>query len=274
LLCSAPFNIPNYNAQWYYVDGNVSCPSGSSTAGWSPLAGANTLNYAPESFAGSRTFACFITPVALNVPASWASGCVTYTYFNFNAQAIVGNPNVTPFSNFTYAVNPVAGNSYTWDVTNGAIINGQNTNAIEVIWGQNGPYQISLTESNGICESTSVLLVSDANCTLSVNVFAANGNTFCSGAEAQLQTTTDATSPTYQWYFNGQEIPSSNVSSLTISEPGTYQVMIIQDACSSVSQTLSMTEYPAANTPIIEVSTSGAGCLTSGAQLSLNTAEY
>jgi hypothetical protein len=274
LLCSAPFNIPNYNAQWYYVDGNVSCPSGSSTAGWSPLSGANTLNYAPESFAGSRTFACFITPVALNVPASWASGCVTYTFFNFNAQAIVGNPNVTPFSNFTYAVNPVAGNSYNWNVTNGAIISGQGTNAIEVIWGQNGPYQISLTESNGICESTSVLLISDANCTLSVNVFAANGNTFCSGAEAQLQTTTDATSPTYQWYFNGQEIPSSNASSLTISEPGTYQVMITQDACTSVSQTLSMTQYPTVNTPIIEVSTSGAGCLTSGAQLSLNTAGF
>jgi len=274
LQCSTPFNIPNYTAQWYYVDGNVSCPSGTSLAGWNPIAGANSLSYSPMVFNGSRTFACFITPVALNLQPSWANGCVTNTYYNFNSQAIVGNPNVTPFSSYTYAVNPVSGNSYTWNVTNGAITSGQETNAIQVLWGQNGPYQISLTESNGICESTSILLVSNANCSISVNAFAQNGTTFCSGEEAVLQTTTDAVSPVYQWYFNGQEIPSSNVSSLTISEPGTYQVMITVDACTAVSQTLSMSQYQALNTPLIEVSTSGEGCLTSGAQLSLNTLDF
>jgi len=271
---SAPQNISNYTIQWYYVEGTVGCPSGSSTAGWNAIAGANALSYSPETFAGARTFACFISPVASSLPAAWAAGCVTYTFYAFSAQTIIGNPNVTPFSSFTYAVNPIPGNTYTWSVTNGAITTGQGTNTIQVLWGQNGPYQVTLTENNGVCESTSTLLVVNANCSITVNAFASGGNTFCAGAEVSLQTTTTAATPSYQWYFNGQTIPSSNTASLTITQPGSYQVMITQDACTAVSQVINLTTFPAINTPQIEVATTGEGCLTQGATLSLNTAEF
>ena len=37
------------------------------------------------------------------------------------------------------------------------IVSGQGTNAIQVLWGANGPYDVTLTEGNGICESTTSL---------------------------------------------------------------------------------------------------------------------
>jgi len=157
LMCTEPSNLNNYAVQWYYTDGSVNCPFVSSTDGWMPLAGANSLVFTPSEFSGSRTFACFITPTQSDAIPGWADNCVYYTYHDFTAQTIIGNPNIIPFSNYTYAVSQIAGNSFFWSVTNGAIISGQGTNAIQVFWGANGPYDVILTEGNGICESTTSL---------------------------------------------------------------------------------------------------------------------
>jgi hypothetical protein len=81
----------------------------------------------------------------------------TCFYYDFTAQMITGNPNITPFSNYLYAVSQIAGHSYFWSVTNGVIVSGQGTNAIQVLWGANGPYDVTLTEGDGICESTTSL---------------------------------------------------------------------------------------------------------------------
>jgi hypothetical protein len=157
LTCSEPYNLSDYDVQWYYTDGFVNCPFENSTEGWMPLAGATTLEFTPSEFSGSRTFACFITPNLIDALPGWSEGCVYYTYFDFSAQMITGNPNITPFSNYLYAVSQIAGHSYFWSVNNGVIISGQGTNAIQVLWGANGPYDVTLTEGDGICESTTSL---------------------------------------------------------------------------------------------------------------------
>jgi subtilisin-like proprotein convertase family protein len=157
LTCSEPFNLSDYDVQWYYTDGFVNCPFANSTAGWLPLSGANSLVFTPSEFSGSRTFACFITPALIDAVPGWADGCVYYSYYDFTAQIITGNPNITPFSNYLYAVSQIAGHSYFWSVTNGVIVSGQGTNAIQVLWGANGPYDVTLTEGDGICESTTSL---------------------------------------------------------------------------------------------------------------------
>jgi len=44
-----PSGSGSFTYQWYYQDGIVSCPSGSSTSGWTAISGANSISYNPPS---------------------------------------------------------------------------------------------------------------------------------------------------------------------------------------------------------------------------------
>lgn len=258
---SVPLNLQSYAIQWYYRDGANPCPSGNSTAGWNILPGANNLSYSPTEFVGTRTYACFISPSGIyGIPAAWANGCRTISYYAFDAQAIIGNPNITPFSTVTYAVNPIAGHTYNWAVTNGAITSGQGTSVITILWGQNGPYQVALTESNGICSDVSSLVVVNSNCSISVSAIAEGGNSFCPGSSTTLQAVSDATGITYQWYYNGSAIPGATDASVEISSGGNYQALITQGSCTAVSQTLFITTLPAVIVPQLSINSSTPGC--------------
>jgi hypothetical protein len=141
--------------QWYYQNGEVGCPQGSSTFGWQIVSGANsaTASFTPP-MEGNYTLACFInseTGVGL-----WASGCKLVVSSSFTAQDIIGNPTVTPFTPTAYLVSQIAGHTYEWSVTGGAIANGQGTNFVNVVWSNTGPYSLQLVESDGICSDVSV----------------------------------------------------------------------------------------------------------------------
>jgi hypothetical protein len=258
---SLPGGISQYTYQWYCRDGIQSAPSGNSTLGWTLVPGANSSMYSTAALESNKTFACFITPFAgVGLPAQWASGAITIEVANFSAQSIIGNPNITPFTNYVYVVNPIVGNTYNWSVTNGGIITGQGTNTVTVMWGQNGPYQISLTESNGICSDESTLFVVNNNCSISVAAVSADGNAFCPGTIAAIQAVTGATGITYQWYLNGSILNGETNADLQIETGGNYQVMITQGSCTAISQTLAITELPAVIIPDLELSQSNPGC--------------
>ena len=258
---SLPGGISQYTYQWYCRDGIQSAPSGNSTLGWTLVPGANSSMYSTAALESNKTFACFITPFAgVGLPAQWASGAITIEVANFSAQSIIGNPNITPFTNYVYVVNPIVGNTYNWSVTNGGIITGQGTNTVTVMWGQNGPYQISLTESNGICSDESTLFVVNNNCSISVAAVSADGNAFCPGTIAAIQAVTGATGITYQWYLNGSILNGETNADLQIETGGNYQVMITQGSCTAISQTLAITELPAVIIPDLQLSQSNPGC--------------
>jgi autotransporter-associated beta strand protein len=76
---------PSFTYQWYYQDGIVSAPVGTSTTGWTSLGssdGANTRVYEPSSsLTASRTFACFVTPGGSPTcgTGTWAAGAKQVT---------------------------------------------------------------------------------------------------------------------------------------------------------------------------------------------------
>lgn len=73
--------------------------------------------------------------------------------------SIVGPVTVNPFINYTYFVSQNIGNTYSWTITNGAIVSGQGTNSISVVWNDVDSGSLSLVESNSICDdSTSIQL--------------------------------------------------------------------------------------------------------------------
>ena len=64
---------------------------------------------------------------------------------------IFGPNQVLPNASTTYATNQVTGNTYNWTVNGGAIISGQGTNSVNVMWGNGASGFIKVTESNGFC---------------------------------------------------------------------------------------------------------------------------
>jgi hypothetical protein len=153
---SAPIGLGNVAYQWYYQNGEVGCPQGSSTFGWQMLSGGNaaTASFTPPT-AGTYTLACFVnseTGVGL-----WASGCKVVIQSTFDAQTIIGSTDVVPFTQTPYLVSQITGHTYQWTATGGAIASGQGTNFVNVVWSNTGPYILQLTESDGICSDFSVL---------------------------------------------------------------------------------------------------------------------
>jgi hypothetical protein len=153
---AAPSGLGSVAYQWYYQNGEVGCPQGSSTFGWQIVSGANsaTGSFTPPS-EGTYTLACFVnseTGVGL-----WASGCKVVTQSSFEAQTIIGSTDVVPFTQTPYLVSQITGHTYQWTATGGAIASGQGTNFVNVVWSNTGPYSLQLVESDGVCSDISVL---------------------------------------------------------------------------------------------------------------------
>jgi hypothetical protein len=68
------------------------------------------------------------------------------------APQIFGPSAVLPNTSYTYVTNQNIGNSYNWTLLGGAIVSGQGTNSVNVIWGNSGNASIKVVESNGYCE--------------------------------------------------------------------------------------------------------------------------
>ncbi|UPT68683.1 MAG: hypothetical protein M0D57_08695 [Sphingobacteriales bacterium JAD_PAG50586_3] len=69
----------SFTYQWYYQDGLVSCPAGSSTAGWTLISGATAVSYDPPTgLTTSRTYACLVTNSSgggCSATTNWAAQC-------------------------------------------------------------------------------------------------------------------------------------------------------------------------------------------------------
>jgi hypothetical protein len=272
---SAPTGITTYSLQWYFKTGNNAAPTGSNTSGWNIIPGATSASLTVDAFIGTRTYACYVTPDAsYGISGNWMSGAKVHTYSSFAAQTIIGNPNITPFNAYNYIVNPIPGHTYNWTVTNGAVASGQGTNNVSIMWGQNGPYQLTLTESDGTCTGSSYLFAVNNNCSISVSAASASTNTFCAGTTLQLQAATSATGITYQWYLNGTLIPNETNQNISVSSGGNYQVSINQNGCTAVSNIVSITELPSAIIPSILVEQANAGCAGGDATLTVSGGNY
>jgi hypothetical protein len=159
-------------------------------------------------------------------------------------------------------------------VLNGAIASGQGTNVTSIIWGQNGPYQLTLTESDGTCSGSSYLFAVNNNCSISVSAASSTTNTFCAGTTLQLQAATSATGITYQWYLNGTLIPNGTNQNISVSSGGNYQVSINQNGCTAVSNIVSINQLPNAIIPSILVEQANTGCVSGDATLTLSGGIY
>lgn len=99
-----------------------------------------------------------------NVTVTDANGCSASDLTKVEASVIstgfiTGDENVASYSTITYNVNDNSGSSYVWAATNGTIVSGQGSNAVEVNWGSMGAAALEVTETNADgCTGTKVSL--------------------------------------------------------------------------------------------------------------------
>jgi len=77
VMGAAPAGSAGYTYRWYYREGIIASPSGSSVAGWSAVGNGTGTSYDPQSGGtAGRTFAMFVTPTGTPACgiAKWATG--------------------------------------------------------------------------------------------------------------------------------------------------------------------------------------------------------
>jgi hypothetical protein len=269
---SQPVGLGNTTYQWYFANGAVSCPQGNATSGWTAIAGAtsSTSSFLPPSL-GTYTLACLVTPEGTTgLPFQWANGCKTVVINSFTAQSIIGNPNITPFTPYTYLVSQTVGHTYTWTAYGGAVSTGQSTNQVSIIWAATGPYQVMLVENNGVCSDTSYLDVVSSSCALTMNVISIDPTTFCANGQARLIANASP-GVSYQWKLNGSILPGQTNDTLVATASGSYQAIAVLDAsCSAISQPISLTELPSLTAPVITLNGSPSSCNSVAPTLTAN----
>lgn len=114
----SPSGAASYVYQWYFKNGIVVAPGGSSVSGWTIITGATGVNYdAPAGLTASRTFACFVTPSG--DIGQWASGARQITILPaFNPGTVLAADetlcNPADPSNITFSTLPSGSGSFTY----------------------------------------------------------------------------------------------------------------------------------------------------------------
>lgn len=134
-----------------------------------------------------------------------------------------------------------------------------------------GDYQVEIS-GTGICteRSAAVTITNAGEFTVTRNN-AANVVVLPSGSET-LSISTDANSPSYQWYRNTTAIPSSNSSSLTVAQAGTYYAEVTSGGSCSSTITSEKTEVvsPSAFRLEIDYATAYESCSSSSIVLEVD----
>jgi hypothetical protein len=118
LFSISPSGAINFSFQWYFQNGTVAAPTGTSLQGWTPIQLATGPSYDPPAgLSQARSFACFVTPSGAS--GQWASGVrVINVLPPFSPGTISsgdqtfcnsGNP-----ANITLSSNPVGSGAFQW----------------------------------------------------------------------------------------------------------------------------------------------------------------
>ncbi len=132
--------------------------------------------------------------------------------------------------------------TYQWK-WNGTNISGETAKTITVSdQAKNGTYQLSGTVGafNAVSNNLDLKLASNQNL-----VITSNGTVYCDGGDAiVLESSIDLSSETFTWKKDGTVVNGSSAS-LTVGQPGVYQLIITSNDCPIVSNQVTITPFDA-----------------------------
>lgn len=257
----------SFSYQWYSQAGNVSCPTGSSTVGWTPLTGETNLTLSPGAVSATTTYALFVTATGANsCGGAWASNCRVVIV---NPTPVISNMTTSVCSPTAFSVTPAngtngtvpAGTSYSWAApsvsgitgtaagTNASSISGTLTNTT------NAPITVSYTVTPvaGSCTGTTF--------TVSVTV---NPRPTLSNASIS------ACSPDpFSYTPTGTNVPTGTTYSWSVPTGSNFTGGAAGTGASTVDGTLTLSTG-SSTTAVYTVTPSAAGC--SGSTFTLTVA--
>ncbi len=134
---------------------------------------------------------------------------------------------------------------------------------------QEGNFTLNITSGNCNLESNTL--------TLTYGEIAVTGNTsdndiILPGETKTLSVTTDATSPSYQWYKDDVSLPGETSSLYNATQAGVYKVVVSQtDGCTIENEKIFTLDYPNSYTISIEVAPGYDACTSNDITLQLSS---
>lgn len=199
---------------------------------------------------------CYLSPGTYDVTLIISNSCgsdtaVSQGYIQVQSSSgsailISGNTTFCQGSNTTLSV-PSAFSTYQWYLNNQPITG---ANASFYTTQTPGSYYVTVGSGNCIATSNTVIVTVQSIVEAVIN---STADTLCPGDVAQLSSVNTAS--TYQWLFNGSVISGQSGSSLSITNPGSYQLITTtSQGCSDTSDLYTIIS-PAAAAPAIQSNT-------------------
>ncbi|MEX0966608.1 MAG: PKD domain-containing protein [Bacteroidia bacterium] len=183
---------------------------------------------------------------------SFPTGCssfdtVTVNVFPLPTPGISGPDSICEGSTVSYNASPAAGSTYSWSVTGGQVISGQNTDTITVAWPASGPGSIMLTETNmnSCMDSISRTITINPNPEAKMAI---DGS--CAGRDISF-VDTSANVQSRLWRFGDGSTATGATETHTYTSAGSYLVDLIVTnsfgCMDSMQQTLVVIDAPIAD---------------------------
>jgi len=246
--------------QWYYQNGSVACPTGSSTAGWIAIGSANSSTYDPPAgLTTTRTYAVLVDPSGSPDCGGgiWAGNCVTVTVNSLSVAptSITGVNTLCPLGSTTLSVNGGAlgtGAQWVWySGSCGGTLVGTG-NSITVSPASTTTYYVRAegTCNNTTCASSTVTVNTNSTAPGSVG----GTSNICLGQSTMLSVNGGSLGSGAQWYWYtggcGTTLVGSGATlTVTPTTSTTYYVRAEgtcnTTTCASLGVTVSDTSLPA-----------------------------
>jgi len=203
----SPADFPNLKYKWFKDDVAIAGQSGTTLIVNTP-----GVYYAQVDYGGC-------------LDENFSSNRVTVTSSSSGSGVTISSSLGNPFcSNGTGTVlTATSGNSYVWKKEGSdAVI----ATTRSFTTNESGKYFVEV--DFGGCKATGSINLSSNGFDASIDV--AETTTIEEGETLNVSITTDATSPTFQWYLNGNPINGATANSYLIAVKGNYRVVISQES--------------------------------------------
>jgi len=215
----------------------IFCPGGSVVLNASPTTGVTYQWYKNTTLitgASASTYAATQSG-SYTVVGTFPTGCasnpstakVVLVDTPYAIIAPVGNVNLCANEVLTATANTGTGFSYQWYLNGVAIpvATASSYTISQTAVGSTFPYTVKVTNTTG-CFTTSSALNVTVVAIPTVSIVANGPTTFCFGNNVLLTSSATGVNITYQWKFNGTDIPGATASSYYATTTGTYTCQV------------------------------------------------
>lgn len=214
----SPLKYPGLTFNWFKDNGNTVPPTKVAAAiGGSYMVTAPGTYYVETNY-GSCTSSSYSNKVTVTTSSTGALASITSSQ---------GNPYCAAQGSTLLTVTQA--NSYQWFKDNVAI-----SNATSQTYTATSPGVYSAKISFGSCEATATIDLKEVTFSSTLNVPPTQAIDF--GTTVDVQVTTTASTPTFQWYLNEVLIPNVTTNNYVVTSKGKYKVVITQPGSCTVKK--------------------------------------